>query len=433
MDQGESMRATSAVLVVAIAAVACGGDATTGDASGEWVGTVTTEGDVTTVSNDAGSKWGGPARLVEELSIGVETGAPEYMLGSIGGMWIDDDEIYLIDSQVPIVRVYDGAGRHLRDIGAEGQGPGEYERPGDVLVGPDGRVYVSDGGGDRINVYSADGTSLETWRWGSDSSTRMMGSLTMRHDGSMLTSAYIMPRPEDVREGMVLSLTSGVQGIGPEGAEGEFLEMPDLEVERIQIPIDDRRTRTVSYSPGQVSTYTPSGAWVVGDSSDYSFEIHYPDGRIVRSRRYWDPVPIEADHAEYLRRTTVFQGRRANPDFDWDGDEIPTHKTAYYSFYPTQGNRFLVVREGPSHRVEGCDMTFDMNVGPEEECYRPERTWDMFDLEGNYLGEVIRPQFARLWTPFFRDDLLLLVVEDELGTVMVKRFRFQLPGETDRP
>ena len=38
---------------------------------GTWVGTITTEGNVTTVINEAGSVWGGAATLVEEASIGV--------------------------------------------------------------------------------------------------------------------------------------------------------------------------------------------------------------------------------------------------------------------------------------------------------------------------------------------------------------------------
>lgn len=424
------MRLFCALLVGLLPVTACGGSAASVDGTGDWVGSVSTEGNVTTVRNEAGSKWGGPATLAEEASIGVEIGAPEYMLGSVGGLWITDDEIYLIDSQVPMVRVYDWDGTHQRDIGKQGQGPGEYERPSDVLVGRDGRIYVSDGGGDRINVYSRAGETQETWRWSSDSSTRMGAQLTMRHDGELFTSAYLMPTPEEMMAGGAIDLTSGVQKVGPEGADGDFLPAPQLDVDRIQITIDDRRTRVVDYSPGQVSAYSPTGAWIVGDNSDYSFEIHYPDGRVVRAHRFWDPVPIEPDHADFLRRRAIASARRTVPDFNWDGDEIPKFKTAFYSFYPTQGNQVLVVREGPSHLVEGCDTAFDLNVYPTEDCYRPERVWDMFDVEGNYLGEVIRPQYTRLWTPFWRDDVLLLVVEDEIGTVMLKRFRFQLPDSS---
>jgi len=372
--------------------------------------------------------------LVEEASIGVDTGPPEYMLGGVGGMWITDDEIYLIDRQVPIVRVYDWSGAHLRDIGGAGQGPGEYERPGNVLVGADGRVYVSEGGGSpRINVYSREGESLETWRWGGGATRMLSGSLMMRHDGVLLTSAYIMPDPSEITPGAIFEPTMGMQQVGRDGGVGDLMERPDLEVERIRISLDERRSRPVPYSPGQISTFSPAGAWIVGDNHSYSFEIRYPDGHIVKAHRYWDPVPIEAEHADYLRRRTISSARRSlnSTDWSWSGREIPEYKPAYYSFYTTQGNRVLVVREGPSHLVDGCDPYFDLNEGPQDDCYRPERTWDMFDLEGNYLGEVIRPRFARLFLPFWRDDALLLVVEDELGTVMLKRFRFELPADAE--
>ncbi len=36
------------------------------DTAAAWVGTITIEGNVTTVVNESGSVWGGTARLVEE-------------------------------------------------------------------------------------------------------------------------------------------------------------------------------------------------------------------------------------------------------------------------------------------------------------------------------------------------------------------------------
>lgn len=68
-------------------------DASTAD--GTWVGTITTEGNVTTVVNESGSVWGGTARLVEELSIGVAAVAPEDMLAAARGMWDSGDRILL--------------------------------------------------------------------------------------------------------------------------------------------------------------------------------------------------------------------------------------------------------------------------------------------------------------------------------------------------
>jgi hypothetical protein len=91
-----------------------------------WVGTITTEGNVTTVVTEAGSVWGGAARLVEEASIGVDVGPEKYMFGYIHGIYATDEEVFILDTQVPVLRVYDYAGRHLRDIGGPGGGPARW-------------------------------------------------------------------------------------------------------------------------------------------------------------------------------------------------------------------------------------------------------------------------------------------------------------------
>jgi len=426
------MRARCALLAVALVIPACGGVAPAGDNDGEWVGEVSTEGDVTVVRNVAGSKWGGPATLVEEASIGVDVGPPEYMLGSPFDLFATEDEIYVIDTQVPILRVYDWSGTFLREIGGVGQGPGEYERPSAVLVGRDGRVYVSEGGSNsRINVYSRSGEPLETWRW-TDSTTRISsGTLIMQRNGALFTRAYLYENfpptsPED--------RISGMQQVGPDGGVGDLIEMPDLGVERMQIQ-SDRITYSVPYSPGQVSAFAPAGAWIVGNNSEYSFEIHYPDKRVVKVERYWSPVEISAEEKAYSARTTTYNVRRFNNDPEWsyNGSDIPDHKPAYYLFIPTQGERVMVVRYGDSHLVDGCDLAFDLAEGPgDEPCFEFDRVWDMFDLEGNYLGEVPRPSYPHLYAPFFRDDTVLMAVENEEGVMQVKRFRFDVPGAGTR-
>ena len=90
---------------VGIAVAACGPQESPTDATGTWVGTITTEGNVTTVVNESGSVWGGTARLVEELSIGVDVGDDAYMFGRPGGVHAFGGRIYVIDQQVPVVLV----------------------------------------------------------------------------------------------------------------------------------------------------------------------------------------------------------------------------------------------------------------------------------------------------------------------------------------
>ena len=99
------------LLAILVLAIACSPDAPQLDPGGTWVGTITTEGNVTTVVNKSGSVWGGEAQLVEEMSIGVDIGEDEYMLGHIANIYATDELLYLTDTQEPSVRVYDTDGR----------------------------------------------------------------------------------------------------------------------------------------------------------------------------------------------------------------------------------------------------------------------------------------------------------------------------------
>ena len=53
--------------------------------------------------------------------------------------------------------------------------------------------------------------------------------------------------------------------------------------------------------------------------------------------------------------------------------------------------------------------------------------------EGRYLGEVsVPPNFSLEPLPFIGGTDVIARVEDEAGTIMVKRYRLVLPGEEER-
>ena len=145
-------------MALAVAVVACG----TGSPSDGWQAVRDTVGDTVVVRTVAGSIWGDTARLVAELRIGSLDGADEYVLGDPVSLEGGNGAVYVVDGQVPVVRAYHAeTGEHLRDIGREGSGPGEYGAPDGVAVLPDGRVLVRDPRNARINVYSPRGELLD--------------------------------------------------------------------------------------------------------------------------------------------------------------------------------------------------------------------------------------------------------------------------------
>ncbi len=71
-----------------------------------------------------------------------------------------DGRQYYVDSGDHVVHVLDDTGSHLVDIGAEGQGPGEFQSPRLVALSPeDETIYVWDRTKRSIEVF--DGTSYE--------------------------------------------------------------------------------------------------------------------------------------------------------------------------------------------------------------------------------------------------------------------------------
>lgn len=87
------------------------------------------------------------------------------------GIAIDDTRkrLYVVDaggvdSPEHKVRVLDMVtGKQLLEIGKRGDGPGELNLPRDATVGPDGKLYVVDGGNFRIQVFDPEGNFLRTF------------------------------------------------------------------------------------------------------------------------------------------------------------------------------------------------------------------------------------------------------------------------------
>jgi len=80
----------------------------------------------------------------------------------------DGSRIYVIDaggidSQRHRLVIYDGEGRRLAIVGKRGAGEGEFNLPTHVAVAPDGTVYVLDSGNFRIQAFSPDGRFLRSW------------------------------------------------------------------------------------------------------------------------------------------------------------------------------------------------------------------------------------------------------------------------------
>ncbi len=386
---------------------------------GTWVGTITTEGNVTTVVNESGSVWGGSARLVEEASIGVEAGAPEYMLGEVRGVVASDDRIYVLDGQVPAVRVYDFNGRHLMDMGGPGDGPGEFRFPDHLAIGPDGAIYVRGGMSGRLTIFEPDGTLRDTWPMDGGRMTSRPTVITP--DGTVFMPDYVTSGDE--RRTAMISW-------GPDGAGDLVLEEPALAIGDYQLVArgaGPTLALNVPFAPRRHWVLAPSGAIVTAASDDYSFEIQQRGGERIVIRKTWAPVAVDPGEAAWRSEDIFDTFRSYYPDWTWDGPEVPPTKPAFDGLMPGRSGRVWVRRSGPGRYNPACD---DPEPPRGTRCWIADELVDVFGDDGRYLGEVELPEgFALGRAPFLQGDLVVGVVEDEAGTIMVKRYRLVLPGD----
>jgi DNA-binding beta-propeller fold protein YncE len=58
---------------------------------------------------------------------------------------------------------FDRTGKWLMSWGRKGTGPGEFDQPHALAIDSRGRLFVADRGNNRLQIFSQDGTLLDTW------------------------------------------------------------------------------------------------------------------------------------------------------------------------------------------------------------------------------------------------------------------------------
>ena len=105
-----------------------------------------------------GEGWDvGPATL----EIGALAGADAYHFVAVtAGTRLENGDIVVADGGSRRVRRYDAAGRYLADLGAPGEGPGEFRSPSQVSRGGDGQIVIWDSGHWRLSRFDSSGAHI---------------------------------------------------------------------------------------------------------------------------------------------------------------------------------------------------------------------------------------------------------------------------------
>ena len=350
--------------------------------------------------NDAPDTLWGTATAVEELAIGVEFGADEYMFGWIRSLAVaGDGTMYVSDSQANVVRMYDAAGTFVRTIGRQGQGPGEYSSAPYLRVRDDGTLLMRNPGSARISFFSPAGEYVDSL-----SARSGIGPIELDPQGNL----YLL-RGRGGSEMVKYSV---------EGEELGRIEMPPRETTSNTFLLG--REDVWAFPLQTVSAWSPLGYPVTGRTDAYDIELRKPDGT-VHVRRDLAPVPLASDERaewEVFRRGILAQQRAMNDD--QEADPIPSVKPFFRDLWVGDDGRIWV------WRYVAAEKRDDIEPVPEQPdrpllTWREPWTYDVFEPDGTLLGSVVVPERLR---PFaFRGDRIWGAIIDEDGIEKVVRLR----------
>lgn len=346
-----------------------------------------------------GQVWDDNARLVEELSIGANEEGP-YLLESVSDIDVTDDRIYVLDNRAPILHVYNHDGHHIQDIGRLGEGPGEFRNPEQVSVDTEkGLIFVRDPSIQRFNLYSLQGDPIDHWNLQS----RMFGSFPMiiTKEGSLYTHCGT-------------TLGYAMMRVDGEDSYSDTLYVPSYEMKSMWVQVANVNA-TVPFSPRRVWNIGPSASILAGFSNEYRFEIWRDNHQILIIEREASLIPVIDEEREWHIKNLFMRFSRYDPNWTWEGSEVPKVKPAFKRLVEDNLGRIWVFRAGPGKQKADGNWEDTLLI-------------DVFDVDGRYLGAVDAPiGFKEFPTPFIERDTIVAQYIDELDIPYVKRYRIEYP------
>jgi len=379
------------------------GCATT-DGGAAWKGKIDTLPSGTiVVTNPATGIWDSASawRVVEELRIGTLEGTGPDLFGEVNALEVDQaGRIYVLEGQAKELRLFDRNGDHVRTVGRQGGGPGEFNSPIGLGWGPDGNLWVIDPQNNRISVIDTGGTFV-------GSHYTLGGFIISPWPGGFDTDGVLYNyAPDRSQEGFAVLLVRYNAAVRP--------------IDTVRPPRDptpqeffDLKTQGgfmragIPFRPTLEWHLTRAGDFWAALTGPYELFRLSPSGDTLRKlTRDFEPIPVtgaDVDSAIAGLEWFTKQGGKV------DRSRFPSVKPGV--------RRFLVADDGCLWVEPTTRRLADRGL-----------VFDIFDPEGRYLGQMRLPfRLSSYPPPVIRGGMVYAVTEDELEVPFVVRARIVRP------
>ncbi len=389
----------------------------------------------------------------ELFRLGTLAGEEWEQFGDIRSVSFDGGgRLYIFDSQIDRIFVVDPGGRLLREIGREGDGPGEFRNAAEMAVLADGRVVVADLGHRAYQVFGTDGAFERMVRMGGDPSIATAGPhLSLPGADALITmptggarSSVSISSGGGFGAGLVETTSRPIVRVVLTGDEVERDTVADGWLPPKPPPSGGSEVSIapgITMNTGMVSSYTlspdvhwgvlPDGSVAFSDSSAYAIRIARPGSGV--SRILTRPIPPEPMTERLIRseKDRRLRELEAIPDAELGGQFRAIINGQVVTSDPEQARRDRRERienlqffpEVPV--IRGLAATWGGRIWVQRRGELPDSDGpiDLLAAGGTYVGSYPTGS-VRIPDAFGPDGLAAFIESDELGveTVLVVRF-----------
>jgi hypothetical protein len=354
------------------------------------------------------------------VQIGHQDGEAYQLSRVAGAVRLADGTIVVADGGSSQLRFYDSTGKHLKNVGRNGSGPGEFQRL-QVLVKVKGDTLLAGGMFGEQSVFSPQGTFIRQTRPGEP-------------------PGGLPPGPRPIMMGALDDQARIMVAIGPQLPHPSGAERWADSALMFIVDRDAAKVRSLGRLPymafvrtsgggrgmappwfGPVMSFATDGREIfVGFPTEYSINVYSADGALERIiRRAWSPVKVKSSDIDtYVEgwakrwiKETGAEGERRKRGLRADpyADVVP----AFSELIAATDGR-LWVREPNLADAPASGSLNGVSLVPS--------TWNVFEANGRWSDDVTMP--ARFKPTDIGPHHILGIARDSDGVEMVTMYRY---------
>lgn len=404
---------------VIVAATGCGaGDAADGDAF-----VVRDSAGIAIAENRGDGVWeeGDAWRLSAEpaVRIGALNGLAEYQLYDVrDAVRLSDGRIVVSNAGTDQLRFYNAEGQHVRSVGGDGDGPGEFRELANLAVLPGDTLYAWDFSAERLSIFGPRGDFIESVNLSGIREVlgvQMVGAFD--RGAILLDGGFNIGAALETTGTRIVRDTVGFLRVDRTGTVLDTLgSFPGNEQVSVVQGTDSRfvRMRSLPFGREALLRVRDSRAYV-GVTGRWEIGVYTPDGqleRLIRLDRSRVPVTSDdiADYKESALAGIEDQNERRQRQSMLEAITFPDRFPAFSDFHvDSDGDVWVESYARPDHD------------GPTSSL--------VFDPEGRLLGSVQIPSSLRI--DQIGSDYLLGVTENDLGIKQVRLYEIIKPAQAE--